>query len=117
MDQFDTIKLNSKAYKNVSEKRSIGFHDIEKSLKIVQKFIIDKKRIVYGGLAIDLSLKSVGHPGIYANDSIPDFDIMSPDFYNDSNELAKVLHQAGLKNISSINASHFSSRRVRTNFI
>src|SRR5271168_4672680 len=109
--------MDAKKYVDISEKRSIYYNDIDKAFKIVQDFIIENKRILYGGLCLDINLKMSGHEGIYAEDAIPDYDIMSPDFYSDSNLLAKLLYDAGLPNISSINASHFNSRRVRVNFI
>lgn len=116
MEPDELVFSNSKLYKTIAEKRSVGFEFIEKALEIVLKFIIDKKRIVYGGMCLDLALKSAGQPGIYSDDTLPDYDYMTPDFYNESNELANILYEAGLPNISAINASHFSSRRVRVNF-
>ncbi|MEM3061913.1 MAG: hypothetical protein QW303_00005 [Nitrososphaerota archaeon] len=109
--------IDTKFYEDIAEKRSIYYPFVEKALKIVLQFILTKKRILYGGIAIDLALKEKGHEGIYAPDSIPDYDFMSPDFYNDSNELADILYKEGLPEISAINALHLNTRRVRTNFI
>lgn len=117
MDSSESIFLNAKNYKDISEKRSVNFSDIEKALDIVRKFIIDKKLLIFGGMAIDLNLKITGHPGIYKENAIPDYDFMSPNFYDDSNELAKILYESGLVNISSINAMHVTSRKVRVNFV
>ena len=106
-----------KNFKDISEKRSIYYNDIIKALDLVFKFIVDNNRILYGGMAIDLALKSNNHAGIYEEDSIPDYDFYSFDFYNDSIKLADILFENKLTNISAINASHYNSRRVRTNFI
>lgn len=114
---MDTILEQSKTFEDISERRSTVFHDVSKALEIVHAFIIRKKRILYGGMAIDLSLKASGHIGIYKEDAIPDYDFMSPDFLQDSYELAIELHKAGFENVSSINALHLTSRRVRVNFI
>src|SRR6185437_4544273 len=116
MDVKETIFLNSKKYKDLAEKRSVIFNEIEKALELVKKFIIQKKRLIYGGMCIDLNLKVIGHPGIYPNDSLPDFDFMSPDFYQDSIELADILYKSNLPNVSAINAIHLTSRKVRVNF-
>lgn len=113
----EAVFSNSKTYNNISERRSIGFEYIEKALDMVKDFIIRKKRIVYGGMCLDLALKMSGHPGIYSENTLPDYDFLTPDFYNESNELADILHKAGLPNVSAINAAHFSSRRVRVNFV
>lgn len=117
MNPLELIKLNKKKYQDIAEKRSTTFNEIEKALEEVKAFIIRKKLIVYGGLSIDLSLKLLNQPGIYADDAIPDYDFFSSDFYNDSNELADILYKKGFINVSSINAAHFSSRRVRINFV
>jgi hypothetical protein len=109
--------FDTKRYKDIAEKRSDYYTKIESSFDIVKKFIVDKKRILYGGTSIDLNLKLVDHPGIYAEDAIPDYDFFSPDFYNESNELAQILNKAGFENVSAINAAHYNSRRVRINFI
>lgn len=113
---MDIVLSNIKNYKDIAEKRSIYYDEVEKALEIVQTFIKDNKFIIYGGLAIDIALKITGHPGIYLDDVIPDFDIYSSDFYNDSNKLAVILHQNNMKNVSAINAVHLNSRRVRVNF-
>src|ERR1700678_2660634 len=117
MNQGASVFANIKKYKDISERRSANFNEIDRAFDLVKNYIIDKKRLLYGGLCLDLNLKIAGHPGIYDNNSIPDYDIMSPDFYNDSNELAKILQVEGLINVSAINAPHFNSRRVRVNFI
>ena len=109
--------INTKKYEYIVNSRSIDHPIIMKALDIVKKFIINKRRILYGGMAIDLSLKSINKPGIYDKYTIPDYDFMSPDFYNDSNELAVILFKAGFPNVSTINAMHVTSRRVRVNFI
>lgn len=114
---MDSIIAAEKQYVNIAEKRNINYPHIEKALVIVRKFIQDRKRILYGGMAIDLNLKSVGHVGIYSEDTIPDYDIMSPDFFQDSLDLADILYKAGLPGISSINQLHVTGRRVRVNFV
>jgi hypothetical protein len=113
---MEYILSNLKNYKDLSEKRSVYYNDIDKALKVVENFIRSQKLIIYGGLAIDISLKLVGHPGIYQDDVIPDFDVYSSDFYNDANKLSVILYENRLPNVSSINAIHYNSRRVRVNF-
>jgi len=114
---MDTVLDNTKKYEDIAEKRSVFYHDIDRALSLVQKFIKKKDRILYGGMAIDISLKLSDHEGIYSPGTIPDYDFMSPDYYNDSNELAIELTKAGFENVSAIHAIHLTSRRVRVNFI
>lgn len=108
---------NTKIYTDIAEKRTTNYNEISRALDMVLNFIIERKLIIYGGMAIDLSLKISGHEGIYAEDALPDYDFMSPDFYNDANILALHLADAGFTNVSSINAQHITTRRVRINFI
>lgn len=112
----ELVFQNSKKYKDISEKRSASFSEIDRALEVVKKFIIDEQLVIFGGFAIDINLKLAGHPGIYASDAVPDYDFISPDFYNHSNKLAQILQSLKFENVSSINASHFNSRRVRVNF-
>lgn len=117
MSRLEQVLENSKSYLDLAEKRSMFYNNVEKALDIVKDFIQERKRIIYGGMSIDLALKAAKAKGIYADDAIPDYDFMSPDFYKDSIELADILHEAGLQEISSINALHVTTRRVRVNFI
>jgi hypothetical protein len=114
---MEEVFANAKKYEDIAEKRSVFYGNVDKALEIVKKFILSKDRILYGGMAIDLSLKLSGHEGIYAPDAIPDYDFMSPTHYDDSNELAVILAEAGFDNVSAIHAIHLTSRRVRVNFI
>jgi hypothetical protein len=114
---MEKILSESKKYESIAEKRSTSYASIEKALRIVKDFILKKDRIIYGGMAIDLSLKLSGHEGIYAADVVPDYDFMSPDHYNDSNELAVILADAGFENVSAIHAIHLTTRKVRVNFV
>jgi ribosomal protein S18 acetylase RimI-like enzyme len=117
MSRLERVLDNTKRFEDYAEKNSWNYNDIERALDIVHKFILKKKRIIYGGMAIDLALKAKGHKGIYKEDAVPDYDFQSPCFYEDSNELADILLKAGFKNVSSINAIHVSTRRVRIDFI
>lgn len=108
---------NKKIYEDLAERRSVTFEAINQALTLVKKFIATKQRILYGGMAIDLNLKKAGHEGIYPKSAIPDYDFYSPDFFQDSLDLADILHKAGLPNVSAINAMHPSGRRVRVNFV
>lgn len=107
---------NAKYYESLAEKRLHNYDEIEKALEVVRKFIIRKKRILYGGMAIDLSLRLKGDK-IYDDDVLPDYDFMSPNHIQDSYELADILYQQGFKNVSSISAIHVTSRRVRVQFV
>jgi hypothetical protein len=114
---MDQVLANAKVFQSIAERRSASYAEVERALVIVQRFIRERHRVLYGGMAIDLNLKSKGHEGIYPAEAIPDYDIMSPDYYRDSVDLADLLHKAGSPNVTSISALHVTGRRVRVNFI
>lgn len=115
LNSLEVILANSKTYEDIQERKSYGFTDIEKALDIVREFIVRKKRILYGGMSIDISLRLSDHPGIYADDAIPDYDFYSPDIEGDSNEIADILHKSGFEGTYAHNAQHASTRRVKIN--
>lgn len=104
-----TIKL----YKNISEKRIQNIKDVNYALEFIPRFIKQYGRLLYGGMAIDLALKYIGHEGIYTEDILPDYDFYSPENIIDSLKLAHFLYDAGLTNVGSINGIHLTTRRVR----
>lgn len=89
--------------------------DILKALEVVKLFIIKKKRILVGGMAIDYALRKK-EKALYDENTLPDYDFFSPLFHQDAYDIANELHKAGLKRISVINAYHASTMRVRINF-
>ena len=116
INSLEIVLSNAKTYEDIQERRTQGFTDIEKALGIVREFIIRKKRILYGGMSIDISLRLADHPGIYADNAIPDYDFYSPDIEGDSNEIADILHKAGFEGVFARNAQHATTRRVKINF-
>lgn len=107
--------LSDKAYDNIIIKNDKYTEDTLIALGLVKKYIISKKLIVVGGMAIDLSLKLKGTK-LYEDDVLPDYDFYSPQHHVDAYQIAEKLHVAGLKNISVINANHVSTMRVRVNY-
>jgi hypothetical protein len=105
-----------KQYANIAEVRNIDYATVDQALMLVKNFIVKHKLIIYGGLAIDQALKMNKHKGIYTDDTLPDYDCKHYDYYNLSNQLATELYQAGFKNVSSINALHPGTRKIRVNF-
>lgn len=108
---------NTKQFSNLATRRLWNYSAVEKSMEIVREFIKSNDFILYGGMSIDFALKLAGHEGIYDTNTIPDYDFYAPDIYNTSNKLADILHGSGIPGLSSINASHLTTRRVRTDFI
>ena len=103
-------------YKVIAQKRDIDNDNIDEALKIVRKFIIDRKLILFGGLAIDYALRLKGSH-IYPDDERPDYDFLSKDSVKDSYDLADILNSKGFKNVKAFKGIHVQTMRVRTDFI
>ena len=107
--------LSEKEYENIILKNDKFTEDTMIALGLVKKYILKNKLIIVGGMAIDLSLRLKGS-NLYEDDVLPDYDFYSPQNHVDAYHIAEMLHDAGLKNVSVINANHVSTMRVRVNY-
>lgn len=82
------------------------------ALSIVENFIKKNKLILVGGIAIDFALRLKGD-SIYPEDELADYDFFSPTHYLHAYELAEELCKLEYPLISSINAMHPTTMRVR----
>jgi hypothetical protein len=90
--------------------------EIIKIIDILEKFLIDKKLICYGGTAINNILPK--HVQFYDRSSeIPDYDFYSPNALNDALELADIYHDAGYNEVEAKAGVHYGTFKVFVNFI
>lgn len=89
--------------------------NIQAALDVAKMFIMRKKRILTGGMAIDLALRLKGTQ-LYASNKLPDYDCYSPEHCKDAYELADELVEKGFKSVTAIRAFHISTMKVRVNF-
>jgi len=89
---------------------------LDRALLVVRDFVAEKKRVLYGGLAIDYALRLKGSH-IYPDGERPDFDFYSPEHAADAYELAVRFHELGFPNVSAIRATHVQTMRVRIDFV
>jgi len=108
--------MDKDEYETIIFEHDFQKEKIIKALEIVKMFIIRNKRILVGGMAIDLSLRSKKLK-LYADNKLPDYDFYSPNFHIDAYNLGIELVDAGLEGISVIRGMHVSTMRVRVNFI
>lgn len=106
---------DSSVYEKIIFDNDVDKEFILKALEIVKLFIIKKKRILVGGMAIDYALRKKKKT-LYDENTLPDYDFFSPDFHKDAYDIANELYSAGLKRVQVINAYHASTMRVRTEF-
>jgi len=117
-DTNNNVEISPKTYKNLVVRRSANYKIIEEGLDIVKQFIIDHDVILVGGLAIDLALKLKNNGvGIYADDEIPDYDFITPNFDTYAYMLAKILCDKDFPGSQVIGATHITTLRVRVDFI
>jgi hypothetical protein len=112
----DTIQnYDIDQYINIVNMRSSIQEEITRALYIVKEFIISKKLILVGGMAIDLALRLKGDT-IYTDEQIPDYDFYSPNHAADAYELGSLLCKKKFTNVRVINALHITTMRVSVDF-
>lgn len=89
---------------------------LDRALEIVRRFIIDRRLILFGGLAVDYALRLRGAQ-LYPDDERPDFDFLSPRSVDDAYDLADILARAGFANVGVVRAIHVQTCKVRTDFV
>lgn len=104
-DDYETLLFENDFQKNI----------IEDCLNIVKQFILDRQRILVGGMSIDFALRLKGDK-LYNDNKLPDYDFWSPEFHKDAYDLSDILAKKYDK-VSAINAQHISTMRVIVNFV
>lgn len=90
--------------------------EVKKMLEIVEKFIIDKKLLIYGGTAVNNILPKFAQ--FYNRDiEIPDYDFYSSDALNDAKELADIFYKEGYIEVEAKAGIHMGTFKVYVNFI
>jgi len=106
VDESDAIKKD----------KLIRSDDIDKIIKILEKFLSKKKLICYGGTAINNILPPSAQ--FYDRDmDIPDYDFYSPNALLDAKELADIYYKEGYKEIEAKSGVHYGTFKVYVNFI
>jgi len=90
--------------------------DVKKIISILEKFLISKKLICYGGTAINNILPKFAQ--FYNHDvEIPDYDFYSPNALQDAIELANLYNKEGYLEVEAKAGVHFGTYKVFVNFI
>ena len=93
-------------------------HDIEMihALNIVKNFIIKKKRVCYGGTAMNALLPKKDK--FYdPNFNLPDYDFLTPNLETDIKELVNDLENAGFKDVYNKVGVHKGTKKVLVNYV
>jgi len=90
--------------------------DVKAIIDILEKFLIRKKRICYGGTAINNILPKYAQ--FYNRDiELPDYDFFSPTALEDAKELADIYYNLGYKDVEAKAGMHVGTFKVFVNFI
>jgi len=98
------------------KKNGINSDEIRKMYSILEKFIIQKKMIVYGGLALNRLMPK--HAQFYNEDiELPDYDMYTQNALENAKELADLYHKEGYKDVEAKSGMHYGTFKVFVNFI
>jgi hypothetical protein len=107
-----------RALQNVKEEqnKNIAMNPhIQKIIQIAKDFIIEKKLLVYGGLAINNILPSTVQ--FYKPTDFPDYDAYSSTALLDAKELADRYNQEGFNHVEAKSGVHIGTFKVYVDFI
>jgi len=89
--------------------------EILRAVDLVGQYVRREKRILVGGMAVDLALRKRG-AFLYSENTIADHDFFTPKHSDDAYEIGQWLIRTKYSGISVIGATHPSTMRVRVNF-
>lgn len=93
-----------------------NFEDVKKIIDILEKFIIKKKCICYGGIAINNILPKEAQ--FYNKDiEIPDYDFFTPHALKYAKELADLYYKNGYTEVEAKSGMHHGTFKIYVNFI
>lgn len=86
-------------------------------IKIIIKYIEDKKRIIYGGKCWEALLKyKNSNIAFYDENDMSDYEFYSFEPLVDLKELCDILHEKGFKYVEGASAQHDETFKVRVNY-
>lgn len=101
---------------NIQGQNIVNNEEIKKMLEIVERFIVLKKLVCYGGTAINNILPKSAQ--FYNRDKeVPDYDFYSPSALEDAKELADIYYKAGYRDVEAKAGVHAGTFKVFVNFI
>jgi hypothetical protein len=104
---------SKKKLKNVQDEKELVSVDDPKKYKIVEKFIRKKGLKVYGGMAINAHLPE--KEKIYTPLQLPDYDVFSPNPWQDAVELGREFVRQGYKYVEVRAGIHKGTYKVLVN--
>ena len=97
-------------------KKTMNSPEISKIIDIVENFLRNKKRICYGGTAIN-NLLPINDQFYNKEIELPDYDFYSPEPLKDAKELADIYYDNGYTEIEAKSGMHAGTFKVFVNYI
>ncbi len=85
------------------------------ALEMVADYLKRKGLPIYGGQALDMAF-STKNKKIYSLDELPDYDVLSSNFYEDAYDLADILYNKNFQDVKVVRAFHITTMSVRVDF-
>ncbi len=99
-----------------SGRKMIKNPEVQEIIHIVETFLRLKKRVCYGGTAINNILPD-SDQFYYKEIELPDYDFFSPDPMNDALFLADMYHKEGFDEVEAKSGAHAGTFKVFVNFM
>ena len=101
---------------SIQGKNLLQSEETQQIIHIVEKFLRSKKRVCYGGTAINNILPKDDQ--FYNKDiELPDYDFFSPSALKDAKELADIYYEKGFTEVEAKSGVHHGTFKVFVNFI
>ena len=96
-------------------KKIVNNPDIKRIINIVEKFLVQNKRICYGGTAIN-NILPIEDQFYDREVDIPDYDFFSPEALKDAKKLADIYLQQGFEEVTASAGMHPGTFKVFSRF-
>lgn len=94
------------------ERRTVNHEVVDRAHEVVRAFITERRRIIYGGLAIDFAMRLRGD-ALYKDGRAPDYDVYSPDNVGDAYDLVDIFVEKRFHDVGCTRAIHVVTMRVK----
>ena len=99
-----------------SGESKINNPEVIKIIGVVEKFLVETKRLLYGGTAIN-NLLPMEDQFYDKAVELPDYDFFSPDPVKDAKKLADIYYKLGFQDVEAKAGVHAGTFKVFVNFI
>jgi hypothetical protein len=114
--QFEELKKIVEAAQKRIDYTVAHNEEIRKAIEVVERFLRKKKRVCYGGQAIN-SLLPAQHKFYDPEYNVPDYDFFSPTVSADIDELIEMLQGDGFTDVNKKVGMHEGTMKVYVNYV